>query len=193
MIIPIGVDCGMAGFCHKYNLRNISLPFDWVVTYNGVSRCIDDKFKLFVDPLNERINAYDIYFHHDFEREESFNEDKEKYIRRCQRLINILETSNEEIIFCRKGHACRHHREHNSKYCNITNDIDDAEKLDIILSNKYPELKYKIIVILVCGECFDVNHTYKSKSDKLTIYNIATIDETEDGVFEQCFRNIFKV
>jgi hypothetical protein len=193
MIIPIGVDCGMAGFCQKYNLRNVSLPFDWAVTYNGVSKCIDDNFKLFVEPINDRINEYDIYFHHDFEGEYSFNEDKAKYIRRCQRLMNILETSSEEIIFCRKGHACRHHREHNNKYCNITNDIDDAEKLDTILSNKYPELKYKIIVILVCGECFNVNNTYKSNSDKLTIYNIATTDEAEDGVFEECFRSIFKV
>ena len=66
MIIPIGVDCGMARFLQKYNLRNISFPFDWNVTYNGVSKCIDDNFNFFTEPLNNRINKYDIYFYHDF-------------------------------------------------------------------------------------------------------------------------------
>lgn len=192
MIIPIGIDCGMAEFCQKYNLRNISLPFDWNVTYNGVSKCIDDNFKHFIEPLNNRINEYDIYFYHDFYNNKIFNEDKEKYIRRCQRLINILETSNENIIFCRKGHACHHHNEHNEKYCNITNDIDDAEKLNIILLNKYPKLKYKIIVILVCGKCFNSSETYTSNSDKIEIYNIAT-PQVENTIFENCCRNIFKV
>lgn len=37
MIIPIGVDCAMADFTKKYNLRNASYPFDWLVTYNGVN------------------------------------------------------------------------------------------------------------------------------------------------------------
>ena len=192
MIIPIGVDCGMAGFTKKYNLRNISFPFDWNITYNGVSKCIDDNFKFFTEPLNKRINKYDIYFHHNFENINLLNQDKEKYIRRYQRLINILETSNEEIIFCRKGHACHHHYEHNGKYSNIINDIDDAEKLDIILQNKYPQLKYKIIVILVCDKCFNPIETYKSESDKIEIYNIAT-PQADHTIFENLCCNIFNV
>ena len=192
MIIPIGVDCGMAEFLKKYNLRKISFPFDWNVTYNGVSKCLEDDFKHFTEPLNNRINNYNIYFHHDFEDNNLLNQDKEKYTRRCQRIINILETSNEEIIFCRKGHACRHHSEHNGKYSNILNDIDDVEKLDILLQNKYPQLKYKIIVILVCGNCFNSNETYKSNSERIEIYNIATV-EPEHTIFENFCRNIFKV
>ena len=115
-------------------------------------------------------------------------EDKIKYIRRCKRLTNILENSNEDIIFCRKGHACHHHYENN----NVINDIDDAEKLNTILSNKYPHLKYKIIVILICGKCFNSFETYKSGSDKIEIYNIAT-PQAEDTLFDNCIRKIFKV
>ena len=192
MIIPIGVDCGMADFIKKYNLRNISFPFDWNISYNGVSECIDDNFNFFIEPLNNRINKYDVYFHHDFVNIHLLNEDKQKYIRRYQRLINILETSNEEIIFCRKGHACHNHYEHNGKYSNIISDIDDAEKLDIILQNKYPQLKYKIIVILVCDKCFNPIEIYKSKSVKLEIYNIAS-PQADDTIFEILCRNIFKV
>lgn len=192
IFIPIGVDCGMAQFFKNYNLRYVSFPFDWTVTYNGVSKCIEDDCKFFTEPLNDKFNLYDIYFCHDFDKNENFNEDKEKYFRRCQRLINILETSNEEIIFCRKGHAFHHHYEHNEKYSNIISDIDDAEKLDTILLNKYPQLKYKIIVILVCGKCFNPLNSYKPKSDRIEIYNIST-PQVEDMIFENCCRNIFKV
>tara|TARA_B110000211_G_scaffold18833_1_gene19593 strand:- start:99 stop:677 length:579 start_codon:yes stop_codon:yes gene_type:complete len=192
MIIPIGVDCGMAEFVRKYNLRNISFPFDWTVSYNGVSKCIDDGFKFFTEPLNNRINKYGVSFPHDFENNNLLYQDREKYIRRCNRLINILETSNEEIIFCRKGHAYHHHNEHNGKYSNINNDIDDVEKLDLILQNKYPQLKYKIIVILVCGKCFNSIETYKSNSDRIEIYNIAT-PQVDDPLFENLCRKIFKV
>jgi len=192
IIIPIGIDCGIADFLKKYNLRTFSFPFDWAVSYNGVSGCIDDDFKYFVEPLNNRINIYDIYFHHDFENSLLLNEDKQKYIRRSQRMVNILETSDEEIIFCRKGHACHHHHEHSGKYSDIVSDIEDSEKLDIIISNKYPHLKYKIIVILVCGNCFDPYITYKSNSDKIEIYNISTPEANAD-IFENIARWIFKV
>ena len=192
MIIPIGVDCGIAEFLKKYNLRNISLPFDWNVTYNGISNCLNDNFAFFTEPLNNRVNQYDMYFHHDFKDDNLLNDDKEKYDRRCKRFMNILETSNDEIIFCRKGHACHHHFEHNGKYSNIVSDIDDAEKLDLILQNKYPTLKYKIIVILVCCECFNSNETYKSNSDRIDIYNIAS-PQADSTTFENVCRSIFNV
>ncbi len=192
MIIPIGVDCGMANFLKKYNLRTASFPFDWTVTYNGISKCVDDDFKLFTEPLHNRINEYDIYFHHDFQNEELFYEYKEKYNRRCRRLINILENSNEEIIFCRRGHATHHHREHQCKYYNIINDIDDAEKLKKVLSTKYPRLKYKIIIVLCCGECFNSSEKYNGSSNIIEIYNIAS-PKSDDERFEICCRNIFNV
>ena len=154
IFVSIGIDCDVANFLNKYNLRKMSLPFDWNVPYNGVSKCIDCNFEKFTDPIDKnRINEHDVYFHHDFEKvndEESIIADKEKYLRRCDRLINIFknnEISKEYIIFIRKGHMCYHHEEQNGKYKNITDDYEDAEKLNKILSNKYPFLKYKIILL----------------------------------------------
>lgn len=44
MIISIGVDCGLAGFLRDNKLHPMSLPFDWVVTYNGFADiCLDIK------------------------------------------------------------------------------------------------------------------------------------------------------
>ena len=193
MIIPIGVDCGVAEFCRKYNLRHVSLPFDWTVTYNGVSKCIEDNFNSFVEPLTEkRINKYDVYFHHDFSNTSTIDEDKTKYIRRCNRLIHTMETSSEQLVFLRKGHACHHHHEHDGNYSNITSDIDDCEHLNTVLSDKYPTLDYKIIVILVCGDCFHQTEKYVSRSDKVEIYNIAS-SNADSSIFENCARGIFNV
>ena len=191
IIISIGVDCGMAMFLNANNLRHLSFPFDWNVTYTGVSKCLDDNFKHFTEPLNNnRINQYDVFFYHDFEKDECMHQDKEKYIRRCQRLLDLLQTTDEEIIFCRKGHARHHHYEQNGKYADQLNDLDDAEKLDVILQQRFPSLKYKIVVILVCGHCFHSLETYKSKSDNIDVYNIAT-PEADSGVFEDLCRSIF--
>ena len=192
MIVPIGVDCGMAEFLQKYKLRSFSFPFDWTVTYNGVSSCIDDDFKFFTEPLEQRINKYDMYFHHDFVHNHLLSQDTEKYVRRYNRLIDILKSGNEEVIFCRKGHASHLHKEHNGKYTNITSDIDDAEKLDIVLQAKYPNLKYKIIVILVCGDCFNPNEVYTSDTSRIEIHNISSA-QADDVRFNNLCRTIFKV
>ena len=194
MIIPIGSDCSIADFCKKYKLRTCSLPFDWVVTYDGVSKCIENDFIDFTKNLegnNIKYNKYDIYFYHDFINDiNDINrkDDEIKYTRRIERFQNILENSKEELIFFRKGHWSGHHHEQNAKYSNIISDIDDAENLDIILSKKYPNLKYKIIVVLVCEKCYDSNKIYKSSiSDKIELYSVL------DSKFQECARNIFKV
>lgn len=192
MIIPIGVDCGMTEFLKKHKLRSFSFPFDWTVTYNGVSACINDDFKSFTEPLEKQINKYDVYFHHDFVHNQLLLQDTEKYVRRYKRLIDILKSGNEEVIFCRKGHASHQHNEHDGKYTTITSDIDDAEKLDIILQQKYPNLKYKIIVILVCGNCFTSTETYNRSSNNIEIYNIASA-QADDNMFEKTCRRIFSV
>jgi hypothetical protein len=192
MIVPIGVDCGLADFIKKHNLRSFSFPFDWTVTYNGVSSCINDDFKSFTEPLNKRINQYDMYFHHDFVHPHLLQKDTEKYVRRYNRFMELCKSATEELIFIRKGHAPHHHQEHNGKYTNITSDLEDAENLDLVLQTKYPNLKYKIIVILVCGDCFHSNQEYTSKSNRIEIHNIAST-KVDDDRFDKLCRTIFQV
>jgi hypothetical protein len=174
MFVPIGVDCGNADFLKKRNLRQISLPFDWVVTYNGVSEIIKNDFSNYISN-NKFNNNYDVYFmHNDFT---NLN-DKTTMERRINRFKHILETSNEKITFVRKGHAFHHHEEinkhKNNSNCIIKSDITDAKDLDLILQHKYPNLNYEIIVILVCGKCFDSKKEYISTSNNIKIYNISS-------------------
>jgi hypothetical protein len=182
MIVPIGIDCGIAGWCKNYNLRSCSLPFDWNVTYSGVSDCIANNFEEFIPRKNEKINKYRMAFPHDFDKYEN---DKLKYMRRIERLTTILETSREKIIFVRKGHAPHNHNE--SIY--IKNDIDDVEMLDKLLSKRYPNLNYVIHLILICGQCFDSNINYTSDSEQIKIHNISMLTIHNEKV-ENTFKSI---
>ena len=70
--------------------------------------------------------------------------------------------------------------------------MGEPEKLDIVLQSKYPNLTYKIIVILVCRNCFDPNKVYTSESSRIEIHNIAS-DKADDHKFDNLCRTIFGV
>lgn len=95
IIIPCGIDCGLTGLLKKYNLRHFSLPFDWSVSYGGIFNIIKNDFKEFIPTNNNKINKFYNYtfLHNDFP------EDSEKIKRRCKRLLDLLETTKEEVIF----------------------------------------------------------------------------------------------
>jgi hypothetical protein len=186
IIIPIGVDCGLATLLKKSGIRNCSFPFDWVVSYSGVSKIISNNFENFLHDVNsDKINkTYDLCFYHN-----TFPEDYDKMTRRINRLLDLLNNTEDEVIFIRKGHAFHHHDESNRHKVNLANDIDDAEELNKILKNKYPKLKYKIIVALVCDTCFDKNKVYSSDNDNIYIFNIAT-PTYDDDKFEKLFNDV---
>ena len=200
--VSIGIDCDVANFLNKYNLRKASLPFDWNVSYNGVSKCIDSDFKDFTEPLSkERINKDDVYFHHDFLDDTTISIDKDKYSRRCQRLLNMFEEckatgeQRERILFIRKGHLCYHHEEQNGKYKEITCDIEDARRLDQVLQRKYPSLKYKIVVIVGCTSCFKKDTVcYQNTDNNIEVYNnvcdAGCSSEDRNRLFEECLLNV---
>lgn len=187
IIIPCGIDCGLADLLNKNNLRKFSLPFDWSVSYGGISNIIKNDFKEFIPTNNSnKINKiYNYSFFHN-----NFPEDIEKMKRRCKRLLDLLEkTKEEEVIFFRKGHAFHHHEECKKNELFLENDVKDSENLSIILKEKYPNLKYKIIVVLVCDTCFDKSINYISNDVNLKIYNIAT-PTFDNEKFEEIFKNI---
>jgi len=114
--------------------------------------------------------------------------------RTLEQWLNILkdnnETTGEHIMFIRKGHLCRHHDEQGAAYSDVMKDICEAEYLDNILLNKYPNLKYKIILILGCTKCFNQDITYKSNSENIEIYNCIHDDEARGKLFEECLFNV---
>ena len=154
VIVSLGVDCGVANFLKENGYRNFSLPFDWVVSYGGVSDIINSEFTNYINDESVK------FLHH------RFPQDIEKIKRRSERFLNLL-NGEDEIIFLRKGHSDHHHREST----HIKDDLIDCEKLYDILKKKYKKLKFKIILFLVCSECYDHNRQYNS--DKIIIYNVS--------------------
>jgi len=198
LFVSIGIDCDVANFLNKYNLRKASLPFDWNVSYNGVSKCIENDFKNFTKPLSaDRINEDDIYFHHDFLdiAAVAVEADHDKYHRRCERLLNLFktaETTDEFVLFIRKGHLCYHHEEQKGKYKNIMCDVEDAKRLSGILRSKYPLLKYKIIVVLGCAKCGvkDADNNDETLSPLSLVSAVSVYNNVNGGTFEECMLNI---
>ena len=43
-IISIGIDCSIGLLMKKYNLHNMTLPFDWNITFDGVFNIINNNF-----------------------------------------------------------------------------------------------------------------------------------------------------
>ena len=169
MFISIGIDCDTAEIIKKNNLREMAFPFDWVVTYNGVAKIIQNNFKDFLpnsgsEILNPKSNS--LFLHH------KFPNNKDKFIRRIRRMDHILKTTKERVFFIRKGHVKYHHHEQNGRYQNIKCDILDAEDLNKVLKEKYPNLKYTIIVILCCNKCYHQDKKYLSKTDNVRIFKV---------------------
>ena len=84
-----------------------------------------------------------------------------------------------------------HHDECSKFFCKeISNDITEAENLDIILKTKYPNLKYSIVLLLVCGKCYQPDDIYKPTSSNITIHNIA-MDPGANEPVENKFVELF--
>jgi len=192
MFVSLGVDCGTANILKNLKLRSCSLPFDWVVTYEGITNIINNDFANYLpendDGNYEKLNknAGVLFLHN------NFPDDIEKINKRIDRFKNLLETSNEKIIFIRKSHGSHHHNEYN----NVVNDIDDATNLDSLLLKKYPNLTYEIHVILICDNCFtDVN---ENNSNNIKIHNISrpypkNVNVTNPDYFDELCTKILQL
>ena len=204
MYVSIGIDCGTANILKELGLRKCSLPFDWVVTYEGVTNIIRNNFKNYL-PENNLNNDYEkmnkksgtFFMHNEFPR------DLETMNRRIDRFKYILESSNEKIVFVRKSHGSHHHTtiDKRNKYTqdpiNLCNDIQDAKKLDLLLCEKYPNLEYEIHVILICDKCFTNVNIDESISHNIRIHNVSrpypeNVNMTNPYYFDDICKQIFK-
>ena len=192
MFVSLGVDCGTANILKCLGLRSCSLPFDWVVTYEGITNIINNDFTNYLpkndDNNYEKLNKNNgVLFLHN-----NFPDDIEKINKRIDRFKNLLETSNEKIIFVRKSHGSHHHNEYN----NVVNDIDDAKNLDLLLLKKYPNLIYEIHLILICDNCFTNIIINENNSNNIKIHNISrpyptNVNVTNPDYFDELCTKIF--
>lgn len=203
LIISLGIDCGPKIIIEKAKLSQETFPFDWCITYKGVSNIIENGYKhLLNDPIPSIDDGsyYDvengIKFKHDgicchkkeckFDyiqyknKEKTLDEVKDKYIRRLDRLKQYLEAyntsiNNQQILFVRKSHDELHHKDASHYGIVIKNDIDDSIELEKFLSKEYPTLNYLIVVFLICKECYDFDSNHHKDANKLLSTNSSKI------------------
>ena len=74
----------------------------------------------------------------------------------------------------------------------IIDEIEEAEKLDVLLKTKYPRLDFQIVIILVCDLCYcnNTHLTLSSKSKNIVIENIIYKYDNEN--FEKKYCELIK-
>lgn len=182
IIIPIGSDCQITFALRDNGLRQQAFPFDWVVSYGGVADIIKNKFRGYLPTSATKVHS-DTYFMHN-----TFPDDLEQLNTRINRFLELLNTSTEEIVFIRRGHSSHHHQESDDFHVNLKNDLLDCQELADHLKKEYPNLKFKIILILICGLCFDPDKVYQSTSE-IQIHNIAH-SYRDDDKFHRFFNEV---
>ena len=93
--VPIGIDYDVAFMCKEFKMRNCAYPFDHIVTYDGITKILENNFEKFIPEINENIinnhvfdKNYNTKFIHD---NFLLEEDKDKYKRRIDRFLKILD------------------------------------------------------------------------------------------------------
>jgi len=184
IVIPIGCDCNITFRLRDRFIRTTAYPFDWLVTYNGVADIIKNEFNNFLPQDGSKL-CCNTWFKHN-----EFPQDLEQMQRRIDRFMDLIKTSNVEIVFIRKSHELHHHEESNRFNYILKNDIQDAEELYQHLKKGYPSLKFKIFVILMCPKCFEQNKNYYSNDIK--IYNITKDKVNNEDMFHLFDNTIMK-
>ncbi len=108
LIIPLGCDCHPAYMLNSLYLRTSSLPFDWlnidpIITFEYVSKNINDKFNFFLKnpKLNDR--GYFIspkYPYSEFMHEKDLNNQEtiNKFRRRIDRFFSLIKTKKIQFL-----------------------------------------------------------------------------------------------
>jgi hypothetical protein len=128
VVIPIGSNCETSHILRKHNLRENAYPFDWnCASLEMVYNVLNDNFQDFLNDIfigteinrlyfgdnddyiisNEKIfpiicKKYNILFPHDYNKVDviSINKVKNKYKRRIDRFINLIQSNKTIYLVC---------------------------------------------------------------------------------------------
>lgn len=150
-LISLGHRCHINQIMIKYNMRNIALPFDNIISkFDGIIDCINNNFNNFFPKIIKRENVfvgthynsadkngnrylyrgkYFAFTHHDLMNKDVIDTFK----KRIKRLINLLENSKEEVLFVRTVMD--------------DDEINLVNKFIISIQKRFPNLTFNIALI----------------------------------------------
>lgn len=179
--ISLGADCGSAGALRASGKKTFSFPFDWVVSFHSIHKVFQNDFRGLLEDrvMNTEIqgnaNEFNVDYNIRFFHRELIKDYDNTLKRRLNRLTNLLNSTDKELIFIRRSHDQKHHNE--IKYCGLSapdeiDDVQDMKMLRDILLEKYPKLNFKLYLFLQCPLCnkYQKNFKYKYLSVMKTTY-----------------------
>ena len=185
--VSLGADCGSAGALRASGKKTFSFPFDWVVSFHSIHKVFQNDFRGLLEDraanteINVYANEFNVEYNIRFFHRELIKDYDNTLKRRLDRLINLLNSSDKELIFIRRSHDQKHHNE--IKYCGLSapeeiDDVQDMKLLKDILLSKYPKLKFKIYLFLQCPVCN--KDTRNFEDDYLSVMKTTHMDTVGD-------------
>ena len=187
-IISLGTQCDPGLSLRTLNLKKETYPFDWVrsnskiiydVLLNGRDRYLtfdneksNDFYTKHLDNLDFKdkkpmhINSYGQYFTH--YTSNSIDELKNKFNRYFDRYFELL-NSNKKVLFIHTHEEYNYHKKSRDNKVELYNYLC---KINDLLKEKYPNLKFNIINI-------DINNNFKNYKNIINLnmeYNLTISD-----------------
>ena len=164
-IVPIGSNCRIGQALEDLGYRKFSLPLDWTLTScEAIYRAFEKDFADFmslrtcvVQNVNNYPHVLNTEFNVNITHDKVISEKSiEKYERRSRRLLQIL-SSDAKVLFIRHHNDGEYmvndiiHSDYNAREVKNGHDPLDLSylyKLHDLISQKYPELDFDIILFL---------------------------------------------
>ena len=168
-IIPIGFNCGTGMVLNNLNLRKMAFPLDWVISnpmfvYTYFTTSFKDYFlKNKNDKKNYLGQEFNYFLKSDNHNTHNTEADKEpnnnnnntifennkiKFERRINRLLNILKSNNKTLFVHMKEYKIKGQDILNKNMINNESLYDDyLNKLDEFINKKYPLLCHNLLII----------------------------------------------
>jgi hypothetical protein len=166
--VSLGSDCGGAGSLRENGKKTFSFPFDWLVSFHSIHKVFENDFKGFLEDrvVNTEMvgdNEFHLDYNLRFFHRERIPDYDVTLQRRIDRLKSFLEASDKEMIFLRRSHDQKHHREMVRCGLECPTEIDDVQDMKLlrdILIRKYPNLKFKLNLFIQCPFCNKEQQNY---------------------------------
>jgi hypothetical protein len=202
-IISLGTQCNPGLSLRKLNFKKETYPFDWIrsnskiiydVLLNGKDKYItfdseksDDYYTKHLDSKNfknfpnSHINYYGQYFTHYIDI--STNELINKFNKYFERFFNLL-NSNKKVLFIHSHEEYLYHKNSRDNKLEFYNYLC---KINDIIEEKYPNLKFEIINI-------DIDNIFENYKNIINInikYNLSLSDnsQTHKAKYYNPYRN----
>ncbi|ADO67152.1 putative papain-like cysteine protease [Cafeteria roenbergensis virus] len=185
-IVSLGYNCYIKNFLKKNNVNQETNVFDWIgseawvlekIIFDKINFLDKNDFKV-INIKNEKmaINIkYYLRFKHDLKHDLSNFEDfKSKYVRRLDRLDNILKTKKKILFYRLETSLLNRDIFENHKHYYEKSELYYLEKLINKLKLKYPNTKFKLIY-------FSYTHPTKIKENIHIINTGKEIDKWENS------------